>query len=130
MASIDIDGLDKIFAKLDRVAAFDKLEAPMQRGVYRLQAYMQDYPAAPPLSRYIRTGTLGRRWTTKIERKNDGLVGKVGNNVPYGPYVQSDRFQTRFHRRTGWRTDSRAVSELEQAIRADFQQAIDLVVRG
>lgn len=129
--SITVTGLDALFKKLDRVAAIDKLEEPMQRGVLRLEAYMKNYPPAPPLSRYVRAGTLGRRWTTApIERSANGLVGKVGNNVPYGPWVQSDRFQTRFHARDGWRTDERAVNENRAAIVADFQQAVDAAVRG
>lgn len=125
MAGIEIKGLDALYRKLDAAKATDTLEAPMQRSVLRLQAYMQDYPPQPSGSRYIRTGTLGRRWTHKIERSGSGLTGKVGNNTTYGPWVQSQQFQTRFHQRTGWRTDEQAVKDNEEAIVADFQAAID-----
>jgi hypothetical protein len=128
--SVTVTGLDELFRKLDRAASFDKLEDPMQRGVLRLQAYMQDYPPAPPLSRYVRTGTLGRRWTTQVDRNANGLVGKVGNNVPYGPWVQSAQFQARFHARTGWRTDERAVEQNRAEIVADFQQAVNKALGG
>lgn len=123
--SIEIKGLDKLYKRLGAAATFDRLEKPMQRGVLRLQRAMQEYPPAPSHSSYVRTGTLGRRWTTRVERSGNGLVGKVGNNTRYGPLVQSERFQTRFHRRTGWITDERAVREERAAIVADFAREIN-----
>jgi hypothetical protein len=129
--SITIQGMDELFKTLDRAAALDKLEAPMKKGLYRLQAFMAQYPSAPSHSKYVRTGTLGKRWTTApIDRNSNGLVGRIGNNVPYGPWVQSERFQTRWHRRTGWRTDEQAIRENEAAIVADFQQAVSAAIRG
>lgn len=132
--SVEIKGLDKLYKRLGAAATFDRLEKPMQRGVLRFQYRMQDYPPAPRNSRYIRgygfpgrptSEKLGQRWTTRIERSASGLVGKVGNNTKYGPWVQSERFQTRFHRRTGWITDERAVREERAAIIADFAREID-----
>lgn len=119
----------EVIAKLGKMAVIQTLEAPMQRAVYRLQAAMQDYPQAPRSSRYIRTGTLGRRWTTRITRSGNGITGTVGNNTAYGPLVQSERFQTRTHKRTGWRTDQNAVDQERAAIVADFEQAIQKALR-
>jgi hypothetical protein len=123
--SITISGMEELFRKLDRVAAIDKLEDPMQRGVSRLQAYMQDYPPPPPLSRYVRTGRLGRSWTTQVDRSAGGLVGRIGNVTSYGPLVQSAQFQRRIFERIGWRTDERAVDANRAEIVADFQQAVN-----
>lgn len=128
--SITITGMEQMYAQLGRIASHDKLEQPMQRGVYRLQAFMQDYPPAPTHSSYIRTGTLGRRWTTRIDRSTEGLVGTVGNNTKYAPFVQSQMFQRRVMQRIGWRTDQRAVEENRAAIVADFQQAVNEAIRG
>lgn len=122
--SIEIKGMAELVARLGKLAVIQVIEAPMQRAVYRLQARMQDYPAAPRSSRYIRTGTLGRRWTTRITKSSNGITGTVGNNTAYGPLVQSERFQTRTHKRTGWRTDQNAVDQERAAIVADFEQAI------
>jgi hypothetical protein len=97
----------------------------MSRSLYRLQAAMQIYPPPPAESEYRRTGTLGRRWTVRINHSSGGLSGVVGTNVPYAPYVQSRMFQTAAHRRTGWTTDAQAVQQHEAAIVADFQSAID-----
>lgn len=127
--SIQIKGVAELIAKLGKLAAVQVLEPPMQRAVYRLQAHMQDYPPAPPRSSYIRTGTLGRRWTTRITKSSKGITGTVGNNTAYGPLVQSERFQTRTHRRTGWTTDERAVKDNERAIVDDFEQAIQKALR-
>lgn len=127
--SIEIKGVGDVIARLGRIAAVQVLEPPMQRAVYRLQARMQDYPPAPATSRYIRTGTLGRRWTTRIAKSSNGITGTIGNNTAYGPYVQSERFQTRTHKRTGWRTDQNAVDQERAAIVADFEQAIQKALR-
>ena len=127
--SIQIKGVAELIAKLGKLVAIQVLEPPMQRAVYRLQAAMQDYPPAPRSSRYIRTGTLGRRWTTRITRSSNGITGTVGNNTAYGPLVQSERFQTRTHNRTGWTTDERAVKDNERAIVSDFERAIQAALK-
>lgn len=127
--SIQIKGVAELIARLGKLVAIQVLEPPMQRAVYRLQAAMQDYPPAPRGSRYIRTGTLGRRWTTRITHSGNGITGTVGNNTAYGPLVQSERFQTRTHKRTGWTTDERAVKDNERAIVSDFERAIQAALK-
>lgn len=127
--SIEIKGINELIKRLGAINAIKVLEPPMQRAVYRVQQAMQDYPPAPRGSRYIRTGTLGRRWTTRITRSSNGITGAIGNNTAYGPLVQSARFQTRFHKRTGWTTDERAVKENERAIVDDFQRAIQAALK-
>lgn len=125
MPGIEIKGLDKLFVKLDRAAAIDTLVPPMERGTKRLQRRMQEYPPSPAKSKYVRTGTYGRRWTTPpLERSASGLVGRAGNNVGYAPFVGSEQFQARVHRGR-WNTDAKIVKDEEPAILADFQQAID-----
>lgn len=140
--SIQIKGIPELIAKLGRIGgrntSLAAMRPPMQRAVYRLQATMQDYPPAPSGSRYIRgygfpnrptSEKLGQRWTTRIETSSNGLTGKVGNNASYGPWVQSIRFQTRWHRRTGWTTDERAIKENERAIVGDFERAIQAALK-
>lgn len=133
--SIEIKGIAEVNAKLGSMVTREVLRPPMQRAVSRLQYVVQDYPPAPSGSRYIRgygfaggprtSENLGKRWTTVIETHADGLVGKVGNNASYGPLVQSERFQTAVHRRTGWMTDERALRENEDAIVGDFEREIE-----
>jgi len=123
--SVKITGLAALYKKLDAAAATKTLEAPMSRAVYLIQAAMQNYPPAPADSTYVRTGTYGRRWTTKITRAVNGISGRVGNNTRYAPWVGSQMFQTGTHRRTGWPTDAGAVAANQGDILADFQEAID-----
>jgi hypothetical protein len=121
--TIEINGIDEIFRKLGTVEALNTLRPPMQRGVFRIQAYMADYPPPPATSRYVRTGTLGRRWTTKIDEGMGGMVGIIGNNASYGPWVQSSAFQARVHQGR-WQTDRDAVRDNEAEIIADFEREI------
>lgn len=147
--SVEIRGLDRLFKKLGAVAGTQVLVKPMGRGVARLQRRMQEYPPAlapvqGPASApvrftargrqvefiarrrkpYRRTGTYGRRWTVRIMAMGGGLVGRVGNNVAYGPYVGSEQWQARIHRGR-WNTDRRVVEQEAPGILADFQHAID-----
>ncbi len=128
MANIEIRGVEELIAKLGRAAALDTLRPPMQRGVLLLQAGMANYPPARAGSRYVRTGTLGRRWTTKISQDAQGLTGKVGNNTSYGPFVQSSMFQAAVHRGT-WQTDEDGMTREKPTLVDDSDQAIAGVLR-
>ncbi len=124
MARIEIKGVDKLQAKLRSVNDLRRvLEPPMQRSVLRLQRDMADYPPPPPRSTYRRTGTLGRRWTTRVQNPPGGLQGKVGNNTRYAPWVQSRRFQAGIHRGR-WQTDEQVTERNRQAIIQDFNRTI------
>jgi hypothetical protein len=132
--SITVQGIEETFQVLGRVAAFNKLEEPMRQSLYLGQGFMAQYPPAPARSKYIRgrgkSEHLGQRWTTNIDRSSDGLIGRLGNNASYGPWVQSERFQTRWHRRTGWRTDQQFIRENEAKVVGFFQTAVDAAIRG
>lgn len=124
MAEITIQGLDALYRKIDSMERIqDVLTPPMQRGVYRLQRDMAMYPPPPTGSTYVRTGTLGRRWTTKIDRNGGGLVGTVGNSTSYGPFVQSKQFQARVHRGR-WQTDVDVAERNQRSIINDFEATI------
>lgn len=147
---IEIKGLDRLYRKLDKAASQKVLEAPMQRGLFRMQRRMQEEP--PPLSPiqgpqsrpvlfttrggravsfaararkpYRRTGRYRKGWTTKITKAGNGLQGKVGNNVAYGPWVGSAQFQAKIHQGR-WNTDDKIVRQEQPGILADFQAEVD-----
>lgn len=123
--SIEIQGINKLMRKLGKAAANKVLEKPMNRALLRIQRDMQEYPPQPASSRYRRTGTLGRRWTKRIFKNASGLLGRVGNTTRYGPWVQSQRFQTRMHQETGWRTDEQVIQEHRREIIIDFVREIN-----
>lgn len=127
--SIHITGVDAVIRKLGSVKGVAMLEKPMQESLYKIQSDMQAYPAQPSGTKYIRTGTLGRRWTTRIDRASSGLHGSVGNNTSYAPWVQSQRFQATVHRGR-WQTDQQVVDRLRPWIERRFSQAIDRALNG
>ena len=128
MTTITITGIEELFRKLDTVIAIETLVPPMQRSVYRMVNAMADYPPPPAKSRYARTGTLGRRWTSKVARQSSGVTGTVGNNTSYGPFVQSKAFQARVHRGR-WQTDEQVLTDNLQTIQTDFERAIEAALR-
>jgi hypothetical protein len=134
MATITIKGVNKLQRKLGKVASINVLRDPMERSVKRIQRDMADYPPQRAGSRYIRgygmeggprtSERLGQKWTTRVRRSGNGLIGKVGNKVSYAPWVQSERFQAWMHRGR-WQTDQQVVNRNRKAIVDDFQRAID-----
>jgi len=121
---IQIRGLDKLNAKLGRLEATRTFIIPMHQATKLVQAEMADYPSPPPQSTYRRTGTLGRRWTTDVERIGDTVRGKVGNVTEYAPFVQAEKFQAAIHRGR-WQTDERVLRDNTKRITALFQRAVD-----
>ena len=128
MAQIEIQGIDALFRKLGNVTAISTLRPPMQRAVFRIEAGMKKYPSPPSGSRYRRTRRLGNAWTIKIDQSANGLVGTVGNNTSYGPWVQSSMFQAAVHQGR-WQTDQDVATKETPAIIADFEQAIGAALR-
>jgi len=95
-----IEGLDKVLKKLDKVAGVN-YNVPMNQALQHLQRRIAKYPPKPSHSTYRRTGTLGRKWTIKVE--NNGRQGEIGNNTPYAIYVQGPR-RREFHKAAGWKS--------------------------
>ena len=122
---IQLKGIDELISKLSSINAMKALEPPMHKAMFRLQTPLATYPPAPANSKYVRTGTLGRRWTTDVDVKSDEIIGKVGNNTEYAPRVQSARFQKPIFKRIGWKTDREVLDQELPAIVKDFQEAVD-----
>ena len=122
MAKITIKGLDQLERTLGRATAARTLRRAMNKATLHLQGKMADYPSPPAGSTYRRTGTLGRRWTTDVS--GDGKRGRVGNNTLYGPWVQSERLQARWHRGR-WQTDEKVAKQEERKVRDFFEDEIE-----
>ena len=119
---LKLDGFDELRKKLGDFKALDVLTPPMQDAMIRLEGRMKQYPPQRP-TKYIRTGVLGKRWVTKVERQGGRLVGSVGNNTTYAPFVQSAMFQAKIHQGR-WQTDQIVMDEEQAAIIRDFERAI------
>lgn len=129
MAEIVIEGLDRLYRKLDTMQDLrDILRPPMHRSIATLKDEVTEYPARPPGSRYNRTLTLGRGWTERVSDTSSGVQGRLGNKVEYAHWVQGARTQARVHRGRWNNTDEAVLARNEQAIVADFEQAIQLAL--
>jgi hypothetical protein len=78
--------------------------------------------------RYVRTGKLGQSWTTKVEGDGNELVGRVGTNLNYAPYVESAALQAEIHQGR-WHTDAQAVAQFRDKIVARFRAALEGALR-
>lgn len=88
--SIEVKGADIVRKGLQDLSA----EIPKigREQIYRagqaIVRRMKEYPAPPPQSLYIRTGTLGGGWT--LTSNKDGYT--VRNNTPYTKYVVGNAY--------------------------------------
>jgi len=125
--SIRVTGIDALQRKLGQ--DFRRvLRPPMQRAVLLLQAAMADYPPQRTGSSYVRTGTLGKKWTTDVDDLPDGVLGKIGNVTEYAPLVQSEQFQAAAHRGR-WQTEQQMLRKHLAQIERFFQVAVDAALR-
>ena len=99
------------------------LEGPLDRGAFRIESGMKVYPGPPPGSSYRRTGTLGRRWTTRPIREGNAVGREVGNNTSYAALVQSDELQAIVHRGR-WQTDAQVLMREAPSIMRDVEETI------
>lgn len=121
MAEIRVKGAEELARKFGGVRVVQVLKPPFERGTARLQRALAKYPSRR--SRYRRTGTLGRRWTTEVSGGGGEIRGLVGNNTMYAPYVQGDATQARMHAGI-WQTDDEVAKEERAAIEKDIAKAI------
>lgn len=117
---VEVDGIEELMRRLDRAASSAVLRAAMGAACNLVQSRLAVYPAAshgkmPWKSEkqrrfvmagirdgtievpYRRTGTLGRRWTSSVSGEGLDVVGEVGNNTVYGPYVMDRHDQAMYH---------------------------------
>ncbi len=136
--NIQIQGIPQLIAKLGNAVAAQTLEKGMTRSLARVKATLAKYPPPPTGSGYIRTGTLGRSWTSSKPAFSGGvLVGSIGNAAAsrrggqkYAKWVQGQETQTAQHAATGWVTDQQALDQNRSAIENDFNGAIQSALNG
>ena len=134
MAAIEIRGVDQLIKKLGSVTGNSILVPPMKRSVDMLLKDIRPYPEERPGQTYQRgkdprSERLRTRWTTKVSRSANGVIGKIGNNASYAPWVQSHQFQAWMHRGR-WQTDLVVIDKNRAAIVRDFERAIYRAMSG
>jgi hypothetical protein len=122
---VTIRGVEVANARLSRLQGMAWAVRPMHQSVLLLQNRMAAYPPQRAGSAYVRTGTLGRRWTTRVQEiGNHTVLGTVGNNTTYAPWVQARYFQAGIHRGR-WQTEMDVTEQSRDEIAALFQAAIE-----
>lgn len=67
---------------------------------------------------------LGKRWTSEVKVSGGDVLGVVGNDVSYGPFVQSAEHQAWHHGLRGWKTDEQVLEEEAAWVQREFAGAI------
>lgn len=122
--TVKAEGLEELRAALKRsprIVAKHQRRA-MKKSVMTLERMFKVYPPAPPLSRYQRTGTLGRRWVGRVQPSAQLTRGVLENPTPYAPDVQSDD-QAEVHKGV-WKTVSQMAKEAEGEITGYHEKAV------
>jgi hypothetical protein len=104
------------------------LEKTTRGALILLVGEMKRYP--PVKETYTRTLTLRRTWTAALptwKTITNGYMGKVGNNTPYAPRVQSKELQAWMHK-GWWKTDEEIMAENEGRIERYFDTSISRAV--
>ncbi|RIK41619.1 MAG: hypothetical protein DCC55_11420 [Chloroflexi bacterium] len=120
--AVNIRGLPELHTKLG-ADVLGIIEPVITTSVIRVEHRLKVYPAARSGQSYRRTGTLGRRWTYQIRRTAEGVIGEIGNNTVYGPWVQSQQFQAWMHRER-WTTDEQALQEEAPLLEAEAEEIV------
>lgn len=152
VADIVIEGLDKLEAKLGRLASLSVLAPPMVRSLARLHSFMAtDAPKRPqkqPFKSekqrrwffwaldegmitvpYHRTGLLGRAWQMRVENTGAQMIGVLSNPTPYGPFVQAPPPRQAAYHVGNWRTTDDAVEKIGPFVIREFDRAIREALR-
>lgn len=147
MATLEIRGLDQLLRRLNAVQVERVLRPPMVRSVERVRAHIGSYArsAGTPTASYIRgrgptlrdgsvrrltSQHLGKRWTVEVKTNGSNLIGIVGNDTTYGPYVQSAEHQARHHAMRGWKTDVDVLEDETPWIQREFERAVQAALEG
>lgn len=92
---VEWKGLPELISKYNRIAGDmgPMLRGATQKAILYVHSTVPPYPAQPPNSDYIRTGTLGREVHTRVEELGSNVVGIIGTPTVYSPWVISDEQQ-------------------------------------
>ena len=127
---ISVEGYDDAVKQLRQAPRIlsKHLRRAMDRSVKMLQWEVQRYPPPPPASSYRRTGTLGRKWVSKVDAKIGNVQGILENPVHYAPLVQGDETQAQMHRGR-WPTVGQAAEKQKRKLEGIFRLALGDAVR-
>lgn len=123
--TIEIRGLDGVRRELEKVrkGILETEKKAMEAGMGTMLRGVPAYPEKPEGSRYRRTGTLGRRIGTRVNVVGNEVVGAIGTNTVYAPWVISEEAvgergpQARVHRGRWWTLQGVVRENAEEVVR-------------
>lgn len=149
---VRIEGLDALVKKIKTIEEARFLIAGMKAGALHMKGKVAEYPPAteandPSKPRWyvrgwgpkwrVKSGdihgrhtseTLGRKWSTRSSRA--GLAWTIGNNVSYGPAVQDEEKQAKFHKERGWKTTAGVVRDEAGRVLQYLQDELKKVLKS
>jgi hypothetical protein len=128
--SIDLHELEEVGRRLGRAGKTisDELYTTMDKAMQYIHSKVPPYPAPPPMSRYTRTGSLGRSITTKVEMVGShDVIGKIGSNIVYAPFVIGHEKQASVHKGR-WYTLFDVVDKSMPRVRWIFTHWVNIVL--
>jgi len=145
---VRIEGLEPLLRKLDGIENLQKIRPAMMAGALHVKGKIAKYPPesiankpSNPGGRWYERGygtrtatgrkyptseTLGRKWT--VANRDKGLTKVIGNNVSYGPYVQSAEDQAKIHGERGWKTDQQVADEEADTVIDFVKKEVDKIL--
>lgn len=132
--SVDIPQLPALVAALEAWPDIAQpiLEETSSAALLSLIPDLATYPPAPAGSRYRRTGTLGRTWTSarpEFAPLSSGFEARIGNAAPYAEDVQGER-QLALFRRIGWPNVGDVVTQRQADVEGYFDTALQQIAEA
>ena len=147
---VRIEGLEPLLRKLDNLEDLKKIKPALKAGAVHVMGAIKPYPPSSianspsnPTGRWYKRGfgtitatgrkyetseTLDKKWTVKS--RDRGFTQVVGNNVSYGPYVQSAEDQAKIHGERGWKTDQQVAEEEADTVIDFVKDKVDKILEG
>jgi len=108
-----------------KAGAFTQYATPGQRRAYWARVSAGEINHREGVG-YVRSSTMVRGWNYRIKTSGRGISAEVGNKKAklYGHYVQSDRYQQKFHEVSGWRTDKETIDATKDEVQGKFEKVV------
>ena len=133
MISLKVTGMDAVTAKLAKAGAafaIGQAAQTMDKAIKFVHSQVPAYPPPPPNSRYRRTGLLGRSIATDVKPLGTAIIGTIGSNVEYAPYViGGDDVQAPIHQGRWWQLEKVVEAQIPAVVKI-FEDWVKSVLGG